>query len=418
MARQFGWVSTGRLIGALIQAVTLALVARWAGPEGFGAVGVALAVVIVLQTITDLGLPTYIVRERAARPMSPTIRRALEMNNVTALWMSLTIFVAFAGFALVSQPVFFDLLPIAIWAAVDRNTDTWLGVTLADGHARLNATMAVTRRFLVLTTMVGLDATGVAPLVSFSAALAVVGVAVNQYAHRYVSKRVARPDVRPPARPILLASRPYWVTSVATQIRSLDTIVVGAIAGTSQAAFYAAASKITSPLRILPTSMAVVLVPAAARAGVRQLSTVRRPAIAMITGMSLIYAASAAAAPWVVPMTLGPEYQGAVIPIQIVLAGLIFAALGSILTAILQGIGSGKSVAWIAVFSTVVCLGGVLVGAIALGALGAAIAMSASFLVQAIVLSVTLRRARNCVVLAKPASAEDTIETRQEESNA
>src|ERR1700712_2167431 len=172
LTAQLGWVAVGRLAGALVQAVTLVLVGRWTGPAGFGVVGVTLSLVVIVQTATDLGLPTYLMRERAARPDNPTIRRALQINNFTAKMMSVLLALILFAAGIFLQPNFFLLLPMALWAAADRNTDTWLGVTFADGDVRLNVAVSLSRRTLVLAVLTGLYFSGVQPLLAFSLALA------------------------------------------------------------------------------------------------------------------------------------------------------------------------------------------------------------------------------------------------------
>ena len=394
LASQFGWVSGGRILGALVQAMIMVLLARWAGPVGFGTVGIALSLVLVLQTGTDLGLPTYIVRERAARPSSQTIRRALEINNSTARWMAVLLLAIFITVGLLLQPMFLQLLPLAIWAAVDRNTDTWAGVRLADGDAWMNTLTQLSRRCSAALVMIGMYALGVAPLLAFSIALSVVGVIVNVVVHRWILKRLPEPLDRPHARPIIRASFPYWVNATATQLRNLDALMVGVMTGSAQVAFYAAASKITGPLRIMPTSLAALLVPSAARLGVMNLRPILRPILLVLSAMCVIYGSVILSAPWAVPWALGPDFAGAVFPVQIVCAGLIFAACASILTAILQGIGKGASVARIAVVTTGACLLGVFIGALANGAVGAAVSLASSFALQAAALTWILRRER------------------------
>jgi len=393
VAGQFGWISGGRLLAAVIQAVTLVLLARWTGPAAFGAVGIALSLVIVFQTVTDLGLPTFVVRERAAEPGNPAIRRALEFNNLTTRILALTLLMVFGAMGAFVQHDFYVLLPLAIWAAVDRNTDTWLGVALADGDARVNTIAILSRRVAAITMMVGLYATGAPALLAFSMSLAVVGVVVNAVAHRWASKRVHPSTVSVPIRPILRSSFPYWVNSTATQLRNVDALIIGATTGTAQLAFYAAASRITGPLRILPTSLATVLVPASARTGAANLRRLAKPVGALIAVMTVIYTAVIVAAPWAVPMLLGTDFDGAVLPMQIVCGGLVFAAIASILGAILQGLGRGPVVARIAVITTAACLIGVLVGSMFAAAVGASIALAGSFVVQAVLLAIALVKA-------------------------
>ena len=372
------------------------LLARWAGPTGFGTVGIALSIVVVLQTATDLGVSLYVLKERAAEPLNPTIRRALEINNFTARIMALLLFLVFLGAGFGVQALFLELLPLAVWAAADRNTDTWCCVRLADGDAWLNTLTTLSRRGCSALVMVGLYLAGVDPLLAFSLSVAVVGVIVNLLVHGWVVKRLAPPAVpRPAAKPIILASVPYWINATATQLRNLDSLLVGLLAGSAQVGFYAVASKLTGPLRMLPTSLAAVVLPTASRLGVHRLGPLVKPTAAVLGMMSLIYAVVGITAGWTVPLFLGSDFAGAVVPLQIICGGLIFAACASNLSAILQGVGRGASVARIAVITTVCCLGGVVVGTLLLDAVGAAIALACSFVLQAALLGRTLINERH-----------------------
>ena len=395
LVAQLGWVSVGKLVGAVIQALTLVLVARWAGPTGFGAVGIALSLVVIVQTATDLGLPTYLMRERAARPDNPAIRKALQINTFTAGMMSIILAAAFAVTGVLIDPAFFFLLPMALWAAADRNTDTWLGVTFADGDVRLNVAVSLCRRSLVLMTMTGLYFAGVPPLLAFSVALAAVGTSVNIFVHRWVSRRLAHSDEPTHARSILRASSSYWVISVSAQLRNLDAIIVGVVTGTTQVAFYAAAIKTTSPLRILPNSLGVLLVPAAARSGADRLRPLLTPVLIVFGVLTPICGVVIVTARWLVPWAFGADFSGAILPVQIVCAGLIFNGIGSVCSSILQGVGKAATVARVAVVSTMVSLVGVLLGAMAAGAAGAALAATIWFAAESMWLVLLLWKARD-----------------------
>ena len=396
VGRQFGWVSGGRVAGALVQVVTLGLVARWSGPSGFGVVGLVLSGVVIVQTASDLGLPTFVARERASNPSSPSIARALQLNNRTAAVMAgalLAILGACGGWI---DGQFLLLMPLAVWAAVDRNTDAWLGVALADGDAWMNSLSLLARRVGGLLLMIVLVGLGVSALLAFSTALAVVGVAVNAVAHRRITARIAGTATREVAtRSILRAAVPFWINSTATQLRNLDVLIVGAVAGGAQTAFYTVASKVTGPMRILPGSLASVLIPAAARAGTARLAQARRPVVIVLGSMAVLYATSAIAAPWVVPLALGSDFHGAVVPVQIVCGGLLFAACASVLGSLLQGGGHGVLVARLAVGYSLMCLTTVAVGSAWFGAVGAAVALSTSFFLQATALAIALRRVQS-----------------------
>jgi len=144
-------------------------------------------------------------------------------------------------------------------------------------------------------------------------------------------------------------------------------------------------------------------VPATANDG--HLSRRLMKAIASLLGVvSILYVAVALVVPYVVPTLLGQEYLGAVVPLQIISCGLVFAAAASVFGSVLQGLGAPAQTAKATAVSTTACLVGVAIAAPTFGAIGAAYALAASFVLQCIVLGcflLTLRR-RNRAGKARP----------------
>jgi len=391
MYGQIAWVSAGRLVAAVLQAVGLVLVARWAGPDRFGALSVVLGIATVAQTTADLGLSTHVVRERAASPHSGAVRRALVLNDRVSLVLGATAALALLGVGAGLDRTYLALLPLAVWLAAERNADAWLGVAIADGDARLNVASLLGRRLLLLLGVLALTAAGVDPLLAYAGTAAVAALTASFSARRAMLPRLPA-AAAVPLRSVLRETWPYWLNSLATQARNLDVLVVAALAGAAQTGYYSLASRVTSPLRILPTSMATVLVPAASGASADELrplvSVVRR----MVLCMTALYVALALLVPVGLPLLLGPAYANAVGPAQVVVLGLPFAASASLLGALLQARGAKTFVAQVALGTTLSCLACVAWGAAEAGALGAAAGLASSFLLQSGVLVVRLVR--------------------------
>ena len=147
-----------------------------------------------------------------------------------------------------------------------------------------------------------------------------------------------------------------------------------------------------NPLRILPKSLAVVLLPAAARGGPTELRATAR--LVTIAGLVLSagYLALVVAMPLGVPVILGSAYRPAVPTLQITCGGLACASSAALVSAVLQGQGHSHYVAVTAIVTTVTCLVGVVIGGATFGAVGAAAALAASFLLQAVLLQWRLRQ--------------------------
>jgi O-antigen/teichoic acid export membrane protein len=377
-------------MAALIQALFMLLLLRSVSPEEFGFFAAVYGVITLAQTTLDLGLPTLVIRERAKNAQNGIVASALKLNNVLSLALAGGLVVVFLILGLVVDARFFLLLPLGIWAAAERNADAWLGVVFADGDAKVNTANLISRRLTNLALFLLFLSTGeMDPVLAFGISSAIAAVASWAFAHIYVARQLPEPAPIGP-RELVRASWPYWVNSVATQARNLDTAIASILAGTAQAGYYAAAARLTSPLRILPTSLASVLLPASARRTSSSMKSLIFLIGACVAGLGVMYALLALLVPWAVPVFLGEQYVAGIPALQITMVGLIFASAASLLGAPLQGVGLKKYVALIAVVTTVTCLIGVAIGAYLYGAVGAAAGLSVSYLIQSIALLLRL----------------------------
>lgn len=388
---QFAWVSGGRLLAAGLQALSLILIARFLPPSEFGILSSVIGLATVLQTVLDFGVGTYITRERAANPDSGGIATALRFNTMSSLAIAVVVLVGLGLMGWLVSPIYYLMLPLAFWLSGERNADARLTVVFADGDAWINVTNLISRRVAGVALFVVLVAVGSEPLLAYSVGIAIAAIASSFFANLYVRRRVTA-DATLTYRELIAASRHYWANSVATQARNLDVVIVAGFAGSVASGFYASASRLTTPLRILPTSLASVLIPAATRAvtAKRSLWPLLKPAGLMLAGVTLLYGALIVTAPWFVPLALGDPYAPAVPVIQIVLLGLPFAAAASLSNALLQAIGDKKFVAAAATISTIACLLGVTGTSLVWGAVGAGWALTAAFILQAVLVAVKL----------------------------
>jgi O-antigen/teichoic acid export membrane protein len=377
-------------VAALIQALTMLLLLRAVSPSDFGFFSAVYGVITLAQTTLDLGLPTLVIRERARDATQGIVSAALRLNNVLSVLLAGGLLVAIGILGIAVDNHYFLLLPLGVWAAAERNADAWLGVVFADGDAKVNTANLVGRRIANLAIFLLLSATtSIDPVLCFALSSAVAACASWVFAHVYVAKRLPpTPSMRPAE--LLRQSYPYWINSVATQARNLDTAIANIVAGSTQAGFYAAASRLTSPLRILPTSLASVLLPASSKRTSETMSGVLKLIGLSIAGLTVMYAVLAFAIPYAVPIFLGPQYIGGILALQVTVVGLVAASAASLLGAPLQGVGFKHYVATVAVVTTATCLIGVAIGGYYFGATGAAFGLSFSYLVQSMALLVRL----------------------------
>jgi len=390
LRRQFIWIVSGRFAAAALQAILMLVLARSVSPAEFGFFAAPYGAITVVQVLFDFGLPTLIITLRSKDRNDRVVPAALAWNDRLAAMMALALLLVTLALGLWLDSRYFELLPLAVWAAAERNADVWLGVTLADGDAFVNTANLVARRFsALLVFFVASVATSFSPLFLFSASVAGTALASSFFAHRYVTPRLPL-RASSPLKHLIGRSWPFWTTSVATQARNFDTVLTAAFAGVSEAGFYAAASRLTGPLRLFATSLATVLLPAAARQKASDARQLRKVIFMVTLASAAVYGVLALCSPFAVPIVLGEAYTGATLPIMISLGGLVFASATALLDSVLQGLGRERLAAHASVTMTVVSLLGIAIGASLFGAVGAVCASSLGYLIQAVWLWIEL----------------------------
>ncbi|MEY8579100.1 oligosaccharide flippase family protein [Corynebacteriaceae bacterium 6-324] len=383
--KQFSWILMGRVVAAALQAATIIVLARLLGPHQFGVLAAVLGVIIWLQAVADLGMAKLVVRERSEGATTGLVSGGLWVNSRSTLILGLVLAFCFILAGMLFNEAFFFMLPLVISAAGEKNADTWLGVAIADGDTHLNSINLVCRRALALVGFLFFSSIEVNPMLAYSVSVAVAALCSVGFAHRHVSKLVV--DKREPLRVILNLARPYWINTLAVQLRNLDAGIVGIMASPGVAGYYASASKLSSPLRMLPTSLAVVLLPHAARTRKDAAEKIAKLVLLSGTIVGLIYVALIFIVPWLVPIFLGSQYQPSIVPLQLVLMGLVFASFTSLFGAVLQGRGFTRQVATASVLTTIFLLLALLVLTPLAGAVGAALALASSFAIEAVALA-------------------------------
>lgn len=390
IAKQFSWILVGRLSGALLQAASIALLARWTGPQQFGLFATAYGVAILVQSVADLGFSSYIVRQRALDPLSGRIRGVLTVaGRVNTLLAGVLGAASIVATSL--DRSYFWLVPLALWVALDRQAELWLSIPLADGETWQNATSLIFRRTIAMGLLLLATLDNTDPLTLYTTGLALgSGIAAVATFRRNVN--VLAPTVRVSLRYAIRESKLYYSNSVANQLRNLDTLLVSLLLTPAAAGLYAAASRLTSPLRIIPTSFATVLMPAVTKRARGGPTPIRKQLIVILSVTTAMYAILAVLLPALVPMLLGPSYDGARTIIAVVCIGLIFASLASQINSILQGTGALGVVSKISWASTLYCLVSMVPLGLWQGVTGAGIALSSSFVVQVTAQLIYLRR--------------------------
>ena len=291
-----------------------------------------------------------------------------------------------------SRPELLYLAPLWIWLTVERANE--IDVAIFIGEKRTAAAMAslVFRRSgtLVMTSaLVGLN---MDPILAFGASSLAAGV-ITMVGFRRGSTQ--SDPCRDPAtfREIFSESKHYWIHSFSLQARNVDSTVVALLAGSTQAAFYSLGARLLTPLRMVPTAMAAVVLPHASREGIAHEKPLR---LVVMTGvLGLPYVALAAIWPIAIPMLFDGKFDEAIAAVQILTLSIAFTSTTSIFSALLQGSGHGAMVSRISAATSAVTILGIAGCSAAWGAWGAAAAYAiASVLHSALIISQYLSNAK------------------------
>lgn len=371
-----------RLVAAGAQAVFIGVLARAVTPSDFVTFASVIAVALVVSVVCDLGVTPTTVRVRAADPRDPRLRTLVgALNGTTALTaVAAALVLAFA----VPDVTLGAALLGGAWAATERYCEGASAWLIADRRSLLLAVTTLVRRLgpLVVLVAVGVLSSGddlAIALWSIFAASAVAAVWLFGWL-RMQAREIERGDV--PVATVLRGAVPFWANSIGVQLRQLDVVVVSAVTVVQQASYYAAVSRLVTPLRLIPTSFATAVLPFVARGkGGNARGALRglREVLLVTVGLYVVVAILAR------PITLilfGEDYLGAVPALRVTLIGLVFAAAVSSLNAVLLAADDEVYAARNSVVTGLLGLAFIALGAHWGGAVGGAWGLTLSFVVQ------------------------------------
>ncbi|MGP5124092.1 lipopolysaccharide biosynthesis protein [Glutamicibacter ardleyensis] len=355
---QVSWVTTGQILAATMQLITLILIMRSISPGAFGLVSSVLGVGVTLQAIFDLGLSKYIIREHAYGSRHKQVAAALRINSFSSTVLVFVVSASLIVASLTFEEQLLLLLPLSLVFGLEKNADTWIGVALAEGKANLSAVNMVIRRASSLFIFSLLLFVDFNPILSFSIALA-VGAFISMIFARRMVNRLIDHSHRAHYKLIIRDASAYYINGLSVQIRNIDILIITIFANPVLAGHYAAVKRISSPMAMIPTALAAVLLPMVSRSGPLQQARVPR-GILIISLLSLLpFIGISLLLPLIIPLVLGEGYIAAILPMQVLVASLSVPVAGSLCTSYLQGIGHARSTASIAGVCTVFFLVGV-----------------------------------------------------------
>lgn len=396
------------LTTTVLNFVLVLVLSRLLGAQGYGAYAFALAWVAVLAVPSSLGLAPLVVREVAAcqtRRDWGRLRGLLRWANTSVAISSLVVVTAAAllGWALVGdQPkllraylVGLPLVPVFALTTLRQSAMQGLGRVVL---GRAPETLIVPCLLLALIAGVYIgDANGLGSTLAIGlnvlAACAAFGAGACLL-HRFLPREVgaARPEYRRSAW--LRSAVPLVVLSAVLALQpQLGTIVVGTLRDAEEAGVYNVALRVALIVGFLHLAVTYPLMPTVSRlhtAGeISRIESLLRGFAFAVFGLSLPVAALFFVFGKPVLAMFGPEFDGGLTTLRILVAGSAAHLISGFAGLALMMTGHEKSVAKVFVGTTAITAA-LSVGLVQLwGAEGAAIGFVAGLLVADLLVTFT-----------------------------
>lgn len=384
---QFGLLLVAQIVSAVLQAVSLVLVARWVQPAAFGWFAAAVAFLAVVIALSDMGLATFVTRLRARDRDDPNIGLSLTaVRKMSAAAGVVGLGLAFLLFDGASHPL--DLALLACLAVGDRWMQAYLGVAIADGRTHVNVIALGVSRAGILIGVLGVHTlTALSAITAYGISGAVMGLVGYAIARTLVGSIPKPTETAESVGSLIRRAWPFWVASMSQLVRTLDVSIVALVASPLTAGLYAVPSRLTGPLRLLPTTLNKMTIPYASRGDTKTIASLRRVMYVVLALMAVIFAVVFVFTELILRLTVGESYLDAAWPLRILLLGVLMNVAGSFKSGLLQGSGEQVFIAKLGAFLAVLFLAGVGVASYFFGAIGAASAATFVYAVQLVCVS-------------------------------
>ena len=385
-----------RVVAVVISLGATVLVARAYGPDGAGMLTLLLVVPALVVNVGKLGSDLGLTREisrRAASDGPPVTRAALAGAGALA---GLAALVSTGLLCLViSEPHLAALLDLGgvagmratLLCLVVLQTLVVFAQALLLGSGRVpsyNATVLVRPLCLSAWLVAGIWAAA-AP----GAAVA-VGALTSQAATAVAGVALVLAQ-RPPAgrgwldlclvRGALALGLKGILGDVASSLAyRIDVLLIGGVLGLGAVGVYGVASNIAEAVWYIPSTLALLLLPAMGRVGPGQAAqTASRAARITLAVSAALGLSLAAVAPVAVALLYGPQFQAAVVPLRILLIGTVAVAGSKVLSSYMLAQGRSELGTVVAGSALAVNVGLNLCLIPALGVVGAAWASAVAY---------------------------------------
>ena len=362
------------------------IVAHWLGPEGTGALAVLNVTVALALQLGSAGIPSattyFVAKERALA--APIWADGLVFSVVAGALIALGV-IAIANV----RPTLFNGIPVGLITVVAVSipfqlvTLLGLNLLLAVDRLRLMNVLDALSSFLILLNAIGvlvLWRRNLTTLVWFNqAAVIAVSLLLLGFLARVTRRSGAKRFDASLLKQMLSYGLKFYICIFAGFIIfRLDLLIVNHFRGAPEAGVYAIASQFSFLLIMLPGVIASLLFPRVAsrreEAAAYAVDVTRHTSFIM-----LIVCVGAALASFALPLVYGARFADATALFLILLPGVFFISLESVLVQYFTGTGLPAIIPWFWIITVVFNVGLNLVFVPTFGARAAAINSTASY---------------------------------------
>ena len=377
------------------------VIARWLGTDGFGVYAVVNVTVALALQIGSAGLPSantyFIARDREtvgpvwanALLFAWVVGSLLAVGVLALAWLGPSLFggvstrlLAIAAISIPFQLLF--VLNLNVLLALDRIRQLNLFDGLLPALVLGNAVVALVLLRRQLTFLIALNT--------------IVGSALSLVLMIYLRKLIADKTKSRPMRPdvqllktMLAYGVKFYVSIMAgTIILRADLLIVNRFRGAAEAGVYGIASQFSFLLLMLPGVIATLLFPRVAatqndRGEFAVLVTRHTTVVMLMTCLGAIVLA------YLLPFIYGTNFGDATIQLLILLPGIFFMGLESVLVQHFTGTGLPAAIPWFWVITVAFNIGLNLLVVPKFGARGAAVNSTLSYALIFLLVAVYFR---------------------------
>ncbi len=379
VTRRIGWNSFWLLLARLITQAQLilftVLVARGLGVSGFGQYAFVAALIVLGNVATTFGTDTLVIRE-VARHRAARIHQTDDGLIPSALWIQLTlalvwlIVVGISADALSRQPTEVEqalkvyslsLIPLAfftVFTAVLRayeRMDVYLLLNVVVAFAQLGGAWWVLQRYGSLLSLV--IALNIVQVIAAVSAGLLCHLALPTFRFNWIITR----------RQLMQAARLAWpfalLSVLAVIYQRLGILMLSTLGSEAQVGWFAAASRVIEPVKLLHYAVLGALLPALAHLTAPEVAARQAPVATQVYRRSLLFlllfstlaaAVIIALAQPMVTLLFGVSYTDSVPLVQILALSLIPYTFSASLSVRFVTQGKERHVLWATVISLVV----------------------------------------------------------------